>query len=135
MIELITVYYARIDLRKQSDIVRLLRRAAMCGFQLRHFEGWSPKDIGDENHPGPRYQEAQENERHIMRVWALCSPHIPANICPIIQVRCNLIEPRKAGHKPLPIDQDFSFSEDGYDYAGCPMDIVDILNSETFGAK
>ena len=127
----ITVYYARIDLGKQSQIVTLLRRAAMCGFQLRHFAGWEPSEIGDEKHPGPRYQESMENAAHIQRLWDLCSAHIPAHICPIIQTRCVPMGPNKAAHGALALDPDFHFSEDGYDYAGCPKDVVDIISRET----
>lgn len=130
--ELVTVYYTRIDLGKQSQIVTLLRRAAMCGFRLCHFAGWSADDLGDEKHPGPRYQEAQDNAERIQRIWTLCAAHFPIctalPICPISQSRCFPTGQNAAAHRPLAIDQNFDFSEEGYDYAGCPKDIVTLID-------
>lgn len=103
----------------------------MCGFQLRHFAGWSAEDIGDENNPGPRYQEAQENAAHIQRIWTLCAAHFPTctclPLCLISHSRCSPTGPNEAAHRPLALDPNFHFSEEGYDYAGCPMDVVDIF--------
>ena len=134
MAQPVIVYYTRIDFGKQSDIVILLRRAAMCGFQLRHFAGWSAEDIGDEKHPGARYQEAQENAERIRRIWTLCAPRLPAytglSACPISQDRCSPIGPNEAAHRALALDPNFRFSEEGYDYAGCPKDVVDLISRE-----
>ena len=134
MAQPIIVYYTRIDFGKQSDIVTLLRRAAMCGFQLRHFAGWSAEELGDEKSPGPRYQEAQENAERIQRIWTLCAPHLPAYTglfsCPIMQNRFPPIGQDDAAHSPLALDPSFVFSEEGYDYAGCPKDVVALLSEE-----
>jgi len=48
--------------------------------------------------------------------------------CPIGQDRNTPVSAGNLAHTPLALDRNFDFSEEGYDYAGCPKDVVTLIN-------